>query len=47
MEFVNGGHLLFHMHAQPLFPENMARFYAAETTLALEVRERRKKKKKA
>ena len=38
MDFVNGGHLLFHIHQQAMFSENMAKFYAAEVTLDLEVR---------
>lgn len=36
MDFINGGHLLFHMKQQAMFSEDVAKFYAAETTLALE-----------
>jgi len=36
MDFVNGGHLLYHMHKETLFSEYQARFYIAEVILALE-----------
>jgi serine/threonine protein kinase len=36
MDFVNGGHLLYHMHKEALFSESQARFYIAQVILALE-----------
>jgi len=36
MDFVNGGHLLFHMKRLQVLPEHQARFYIAEIVLALE-----------
>ena len=36
IEFVNGGDLMFHMQRQRRLPEEHARFYAAEISLALE-----------
>jgi len=36
MDFVNGGHLLYHMHKEALFSETQARFYIAQVILALE-----------
>jgi len=36
MDFVNGGHLLHHMHKETLFSEVQARFYIAQVILALE-----------
>ncbi|CAL8087245.1 unnamed protein product [Calicophoron daubneyi] len=35
MEYVNGGELFFHLSRDRFFPEDRARFYAAEITLAL------------
>lgn len=35
IEFVNGGDLMFHMQRQRRLPEDHARFYAAEISLAL------------
>ena len=35
IEFVRGGDLMFHMQQQRRLPEEHARFYAAEITLAL------------
>ena len=36
IEFVNGGDLMFHMQRQRRLPEEHARFYAAEISLALD-----------
>jgi len=36
MDFVNGGHLLHHMHKEAIFSEAQAKFYLAEVILALE-----------
>lgn len=36
MDFVNGGHLLFHLHREAMFSESQARFYIAEVILAIE-----------
>lgn len=36
MDFVNGGHLLHHMHKESIFSESQAKFYIAEVILALE-----------
>jgi len=36
MDFVNGGHLLHHMHKESIFSEPQAKFYIAEVILALE-----------
>jgi len=36
MDFVNGGHLLFHLHREAMFSEVQARFYIAEVILAIE-----------
>ena len=36
MDFVIGGELFFHMRKQKRFPENIAKFYAAELVLAIE-----------
>jgi serine/threonine protein kinase len=36
MDFVNGGHLLHHMHKEAIFSELQAKFYIAEVILALE-----------
>lgn len=35
IEFVRGGDLMFHMQRQRRLPEEHARFYAAEISLAL------------
>lgn len=35
IEFVRGGDLMFHMQRQRRLPEDHARFYAAEISLAL------------
>lgn len=35
MDFVNGGHLLHHMHKEALFSEAQAKFYIAEVVIAL------------
>lgn len=35
IELVNGGDLMFHMQRQRRLPEEHARFYSAEITLAL------------
>jgi len=36
MDYVNGGHLLHHMHREAMFSESQARFYIAQVILALE-----------
>lgn len=36
MDFINGGHLLHHMHKESLFSESQAKFYIAQVVLALE-----------
>ena len=36
MDFVNGGHLLHHMHKESIFSESQAKFYIAQVVLALE-----------
>eukprot|EP01111_Echinosteliopsis_oligospora_P006567 TRINITY_DN2077_c0_g1_i1.p1 TRINITY_DN2077_c0_g1~~TRINITY_DN2077_c0_g1_i1.p1 ORF type:complete len:435 (+),score=104.41 TRINITY_DN2077_c0_g1_i1:159-1463(+) len=36
MDFVNGGHLLHHLHREGIFSEHQAKFYLAEVILALE-----------
>jgi serine/threonine protein kinase len=36
MDFINGGHLLHHMHKESIFTEGQAKFYLAEVILALE-----------
>lgn len=36
MDFVNGGELFYHLNNDGKFTEDRARFYAAETILALE-----------
>jgi len=35
MDFVNGGHLLFHLHREAMFSESQARFYIAEVISAI------------
>ncbi|KAK7321305.1 hypothetical protein VNO77_31810 [Canavalia gladiata] len=35
LDFVNGGHLFFHLYRQGLFREDLARFYAAEIICAV------------
>ena len=35
IEYINGGDLMFHMQRQRKLPEEHARFYSAEITLAL------------
>jgi len=36
MKFINGGQLFFHLRNEVVFPEDKARYYAAELVLALE-----------
>lgn len=36
MDFLNGGELFFHLRRSGKFPENRAKFYAAEILLALD-----------
>jgi len=36
MDFINGGHLLHHMHKEAIFSESQAKFYIAEVILAIE-----------
>lgn len=36
MDFINGGHLLHHLHKESIFSEAQAKFYLAEVILALE-----------
>lgn len=36
MDFLNGGELFFHLRRAGKFPENRAKFYAAEILLALD-----------
>ena len=36
MDFLNGGELFFHLRRERKFPENRAKLYAAEITIALE-----------
>jgi len=38
LEYVNGGELFYHLKRARRFPENLAMFYAAEVTAALEYR---------
>lgn len=35
MDFVNGGHLFFHLYRQGIFSEDQARFYTAEIVIAV------------
>jgi len=36
MDFVNGGHILFHLHREAIFSEAQARFFLAEVVLSIE-----------
>ena len=36
LDYAAGGELFFHLSRMKKFPENLARFYSAEITLALE-----------
>ena len=45
IEYINGGDLMFHMQRQRKLPEEHARFYSAEITLALHFLHERGKNK--